>query len=81
MQIRQVENTPIGDFFHDNNMIKTFERIKDTVDEFDVDTEELVILIDYLGSKLKEMKNLIKKIEQKESKKSFLEDLQKGVDL
>lgn len=63
MIIRQEESTPIGDYFHDNGILKTFEKIKETVDEFEVDSEELMTDCDFLISALKGLKVQIGKVE------------------
>lgn len=69
MLIRQEENTPIGDFFHDCGISKVFSRLTDTVDEFEVDTDELSNLCDTLVTLSKNLKSQIKKVETEWSKK------------
>jgi len=64
MMVRQEETTPIGDFFHDSGMMKVFEDIKDTVDEFEVDTELLESRCDQLISLTKSLKAKIKGVEK-----------------
>ncbi len=78
MNIRQEESTPIGDYFHDSGAVKIFERIKDSVDEFDVDTDELNVLCDTMISTMKGLKCQIKKAEaewNKNQAQQKLEDL------
>ena len=41
MIIRQEESTPIGNYFHDNGILKLFDKIQEMVDEFEVDTDKL----------------------------------------
>ena len=63
MIIRQEENTPIGDYFHDNGILKVFKKIEDSVDEFEVDTTDLIGYCDALIEKVKGLKGQIKKVE------------------
>lgn len=63
MVIRQEENTPIGDYFHDSGITKVFEKIANTVDEFEVDTDDLNSLCDSLVTLAKGLKGQIKKVE------------------
>ncbi len=63
MIIRQEESTPIGDYFHDNGILKIFQRIEDNVDEFEVNTTSLMSHCDALIEKLKGAKSQIKKVE------------------
>lgn len=69
MTIRQEDNTPIGDFFHDNGLLKIFEKIESVVDDFEVDTDSLTMLIDTEIDKLKSLKAQVKKVEQAWAKK------------
>jgi hypothetical protein len=80
MTVRQEENTPIGNYFHDNGILKIFEKIKDQVDEFEVDTEELSTDIDFLISSLKGLKITVKKAETEYTKYVAMKEL-KGYDL
>lgn len=63
MIVRQEENTPIGDYFHDNGILRVFEKIQNTVDEFEVDTDNLNLYCDTLINALKGLKGQIKKVE------------------
>ena len=63
MKIRQEESTPIGNWFHDNGMMRVFNRISEQVDEFDVDTDELSDCCDCLITLAKGLKAQIKKVE------------------
>lgn len=63
MKIKQIETTPIGNYFHDNGMKPVFSRIESVVDDFEVDTDELNDWIDDLISNLKGLKNQIKACE------------------
>jgi len=76
MTVRQEENTPIGNYFHDNGILKIFEKIKDQVDEFEVDTEELSTDIDFLISSLKGLKITVKKAETEYTKYVSMKELE-----
>lgn len=69
MTIRQEEETPIGNFFHDNGLLKVFEKIEGMVDEFEVDTDSLINFIDTEIEKLKFLKNVVKREETAWAKK------------
>lgn len=77
MLIRQEENTPIGDYFHDSGIVKLFEHIQNSVDEFEVDTTELSEYCDTLINSLKGLKGQVKKVEsawvKKETREKFLD--------
>jgi hypothetical protein len=69
MIIRQDESTPIGNYTHDNGIIKQFEKIAGIVDEFEVDTDELSNYCDSLIENLKGLKAYTKKVEVEWEKK------------
>lgn len=76
MIIRQEEETPIGNYFHDNGIMKLFSKITDIVDEFEVDTERLKLLCDELSTKVKQLRNFITSVEKAELKKSIKKEVQ-----
>lgn len=76
MIIRQEEETPIGNYFHDNGVMKLFSKITDIVDEFEVDTERLKVLCDEMSAKVKELKAFVNSIEKAELKKSIKKEIQ-----
>lgn len=63
MTVRQEENTPIGDYFHDSGLFSVFNMLSTAVDEFEVDTVQLNSWIDNLILNLKGLKTQIKKTE------------------
>lgn len=69
MKVRQEESTPIGNYYHDMGTEKIFSRITETVDEFEVDTDELNDCIEDLISVLKGLKAQVKKYETEYAKK------------
>lgn len=76
MIIRQEEETPIGNYFHDNGVMKLFSKITDIVDEFEVDTERLKLLCDEMSAKVKELKAFVNSVEKAEIKKSIQKEVQ-----
>ena len=68
MLIRQEETTPIGDTFHDSGILKVMEKLKDTVDEFEVDTDDIQTYCDNLITSLKNLKAVTKKAETEYAK-------------
>ncbi len=79
MLIRQEESTPIGDYFHDNGILKLFDKIQETVDEFEVDTDKLNSYCDLLVTSLKGAKTQIKKVETAWVKHKAQEELSDSV--
>lgn len=76
MIIRQEEETPIGNYFHDNGVMRLFSKITDIVDEFEVDTERLKLLCDEMSTKMKELKAFVNSVEKAETKKSIQKEVQ-----
>ena len=81
MTIRQEESTPIGDYFHDSGILKLFEHIQNSVDEFEVDTIELSEYCDTLINSLKGLKGQIKKVESAWVKRKAQESLSDRVNI
>lgn len=75
MTIRQEENTPIGNFFHDNGILKVFEMLQAEVDEFEIETENIKVYCDNLISSLKGLKSITEKTESEYAKKKAQRDL------
>lgn len=63
MIVRQEEQTPIGDYFHDSGLWTVFNQLSARVDDFEVDTDKVSAWIDDLISNLKGLKSHIKKYE------------------
>ena len=68
MIIRQEESTPIGDQFHDSGILKMVEKLTDTVDEFELDTDDVQTYCDGLITALKSLKVVTKKAETEYTK-------------
>ena len=75
MIIRQEESTPIGDYFHDRGILKTFKKIQDSVDEFELDTESVSSYCDVLIDSLKGLKSFIKKVETEAKKQATAKEI------
>lgn len=75
MIVRQEEETPIGNHFHDSGTLRLFSRISDIVDEFEVDTEHLKLLCDEMSVKIRELKAFICSVEKAELKKSVQKEV------
>ena len=78
MIIPQEESTPIGDYFHDSGMNTFFQKLHESVDEFDVDADNLNAYCDKIIECAKGLKAQIKKAEVvalRQKKKQELEDL------
>jgi hypothetical protein len=81
MIIRQEESTPIGNYFHDNGILKLFDRIQKMVDEFEIDTDRLNSYCDLLVTSLKGAKTQIKKVETAWTKHKAQEELSDSVNI
>lgn len=68
MIIRQEETTPIGDTFHDSGILKVIEKLTNTVDEFELDTDDIQTYCDNLITSLKNLKAITKKAENEYQK-------------
>lgn len=69
MKFVQQENTPIGDYFHDSGVYTIFNALMSTVDDFEVDTDQLNAWCGIIINDIKGLQNFIKKIEKEEIKK------------
>lgn len=76
MILRQEEETPLGNYFHDSGMLRLFNLIENSVDEFIVDTERTKALCDELSVKAREFKNFIAAVEKEELKKAVKKEVQ-----
>lgn len=64
MKLRQEENSPVGDFFHDSGATTIFNAIASTVDEFEVDSDQLSAWCTIVINDLKGLQSVIKKMEK-----------------
>ena len=63
MIIQQEESTPIGNCFHDSGILKIMEKLQGSVDEFEVDTDDIQTYCDALIASLKTLKSVTSKAE------------------
>ena len=75
MTITQIEDTPIGNHFHDSGIYTVFNALCSTVDEFEVESDQLNAWCDILINDLKGLKSVIKKCEQQAEKQKRLEEV------
>ena len=75
MNIVQEENTPIGNYFHESGAYTVFNALSSTVDEFEVESDQLNAWCDILINNLKGLKGVIKKCEQQAEKKRRQEEV------
>lgn len=75
MTIRQEESSPVGDYFHDNGIQKTFEKIAAMADGFEVHSERLKLYCEELSSKLRQFRSFIQSAEKREMKKSVRNEI------
>lgn len=68
MLVRQIDSTPIGDYFHDCGISKAFSKLKDNVDEFEVESDNLTMYCDMIIECAKGLKSQIKKLENEYQK-------------
>lgn len=79
MKIRQEENTPIGDFFHDSGVYSIFNNLSNIVDNVEVDTTDVDAYCDGLISALKGLKSIVKKVEVEETKRISMEKVEDAI--
>ena len=69
MKVSQQEHSPIGDYFHDSGVHTIFNALESTVDNFEVDTDQLDAWCGMIIKSIKGLQGLISKIEKEETKK------------
>jgi len=79
MIIQQEESTPIGNCFHDSGLMKVFEKLKDTVDEFEVDTDDIQTYCDDMIASLKTLKSVTSKAETEYQKLKARKELRDSI--
>ncbi|SEP82967.1 hypothetical protein SAMN04487977_101549 [Treponema bryantii] len=73
MKLSQIENTPIGNYFHDSGIFQVFNELAKNVDDFEADSDELCVYCDSLVSMLKGLKSKIKQVESEAVKRQAQE--------
>lgn len=64
MRVRQEENTPIGNYFHDSGVTTVFNALAQTVDEFEVETDQLNAWCEHIVKSIKGLQSHIKACEK-----------------
>lgn len=84
MTIRQEETTPIGDYFHDSGVWTVFNALCSTVDDFEVESDQLNAWCDMIVNSIKGLKGVISKLEKETEKKKHIDEMnekiKRGVD-
>ena len=84
MTIIQESSTPIGDYFHDCGAYTVFNALCSTVDDFEVESEQLNAWCDMLINDMKGLKGVISKLEKETEKKKHIDEMnekiKRGVD-
>ena len=76
MKIRQEENTPIGNYFHDSGVKTIFDALATKVDSFDVDTDQITAWCDIVIRDLRGLQGLVSKCEKEWIKKQHEEEVE-----
>jgi len=76
MIINQISNTPIGDCFHDSGVTTIFNALSETVDNFEVDSDQLNAWTEHIIKSMKTLQAQIKDCERKQIKKLHEQDIE-----
>lgn len=79
MIIKQEESTPIGNCFHDSGILKIMEKLQGSVDEFEVDTDDIQTYCDALIASLKTLKSITSKVETEYQKQKARKELRDSI--
>lgn len=69
MKISQIDESPIGNYFHDSGVMTIFNALVETVDNFEVDSDQLYAWCEGVVKSIKGLQAKIKECERKEIKK------------
>lgn len=75
MKIRQEENSPIGNYFHDSGVWTLFNALSSTVDDFEIDTDQLCAWCEGVISSIKGLEGMIKKCEKNWIKREHQQEM------
>ena len=76
MIIKQIDETPIGNSFHDSGVTTIFNALAQTVDEFEVDSDQLNAWCEYIIKSMKTIQAVIKDCEKKQTKKFHEQEIE-----
>jgi len=76
MIIKQIDETPIGNTFHDSGVTTIFNALAQTVDEFEVESDQLYAWCDHIIKSMKMIQSVIKDCEKKQTKKFHEQEIE-----
>lgn len=76
MIIKQIDETPIGNNFHDSGVTTIFNALAQTVDEFEVESDQLNAWCEHIIKSMKMIQSVIKDCEKKQIKKMHEQDIE-----
>lgn len=75
MTIRQEEETPIGNYFHDSGAYTVFNALCSVVDDTEVESEQLKAWCDILINDIKGLKIVIQKCEKETERQKYRDEI------
>ena len=76
MIINQINETPIGNTFHESGVTTVFNALAQTVDEFKVNSDQLNAWCEHIIKSIKMVQSVIKDCERKEIKKNHEQEIE-----
>lgn len=76
MKLSQINESPIGNTFHESGVTTIFNALAQTVDEFEVDSDQLIAWTDHIIKSMKTLQAQIKDCEKKQIKKMHEQDIE-----
>lgn len=74
MTIRQETETPIGNYFHESGAYTIFNALCSTVDDTEIESEQLKAWCDILIANIKGLKGIIQKCEKETERQKYLDE-------
>ena len=76
MKLSKINESPIGNTFHESGVTTIFNVLAETVDEFYVDSDQLSAWCDHIIKSMKLIQSVIKDCEKKQIKKMHEQDIE-----
>jgi len=76
MKLSQINESPIGNTFHESGVTTIFNALAQTVDEFEVDSDQLNAWCEHIIKSMKMIQSVIKDCEKKQIKKMHEQDIE-----
>ena len=76
MKLIQEEESPIGNCFHESGVTTIFNALAQTIDEFEVESDQLMAWTDHIIKSMKQVQAAIKDCERKQIKKIHERDIE-----